>query len=129
QTITLNPSDTALIQELLPEIQALGFQLREFGKNTFVIEGIPADLGTSMNETIIIEQLLEAYKRNNDQVRLSKRDNLARSLAKSTAIKAGTELSPEEMASLIDNLFACSEANVSIQGKPVILTFTLQELL
>lgn len=129
QTITLNPADTALIQELLPEIQALGFQLREFGKNTFVVEGIPADLGTSMNETIIVEQLLEAYKRNNDQVRLSKRDNLARSLAKSTAIKAGTELTPEEMASLIDNLFACTEANVSIQGKPVILTFTLQELL
>lgn len=129
QTITLNPSDTELIRELLPEIQTLGFQLREFGRNTFVIEGIPADLGTSLDEKTIIEQLLETYKSNNDHVRLSKRDNLAKSLARSAAIKAGTELSPEEMAGLIDNLFACSEANVSIQGKPVILTFTLQELL
>lgn len=129
QTITLNPSDTELIRELLPEIQTLGFQLREFGRNTFVIEGIPADLGTSLDEKTIIEQLLETYKNNNDHVRLSKRDNLAKSLARSAAIKAGTELSPEEMAGLIDNLFACSEANVSIQGKPVILTFTLQELL
>lgn len=129
QTITLQPGDMALIQELLPEIQALGFQLREFGKNTFIVEGVPADLGPGIRETEVIEQLLEDCKNQHTGVQLSRRENLAKSLARSAAIKAGTELSPDEMSELIDKLFACESANISINGKPVILTFALQELM
>lgn len=129
QTLDLDPADTALIQGLLPEIQALGFQLREFGKNTFVIEGVPAELGSGIHEREAIAQLLEDFKNNRPGDPLSKRQNLAKSLARSAAIKAGTALTQQEMAELIDRLFACQSANISIQGKPVILTFTVQELL
>ncbi|HLW49778.1 MAG TPA: DNA mismatch repair endonuclease MutL [Sphingobacteriaceae bacterium] len=129
QTLDLDPADTALINGLLPEIQALGFQLREFGKNTFVIEGVPADLGSGIHEREAITQLLEDFKNNRPDSTLDKRQNLARSLARSAAIKAGTELSQLEMAELIDRLFACESANTSIQGKPIILTFTVRELL
>lgn len=129
QTLDLDPADTALIKSLLPEIQALGFQLREFGKNTFVIEGLPADLGSGIHEREAITQLLEDFKNNRPDNSLSKRQNLAKSLARSAAIKAGTELSQLEMAELIDRLFACESANTSIQGKPLILTFTVRELL
>lgn len=129
QTITLQPADTALIQELLPELRALGFRLKEFGKNTFVVEGIPADLGPGIQEIALIEQLLEDSKNQRTDLQLSKREQLAKSLARNAAIKAGTELSPDEMAELIDKLFACESVNISIHGKPVILTFTLQELM
>ncbi len=129
QTIDLDPADTALIKSLLPEIQALGFQLREFGKNTFIIEGIPADLATGIHEIEVVTQLLEDFKDNRPDTTLSKRQNLAKSLARSASIKAGSELSQLEMAELIDRLFACESANTSIQGKPVILTFTVQELM
>lgn len=129
QTISLQPADTALVHELLPEIQALGFQLRAFGKNTFIVEGIPADLAPGIRETEVIEQLLEDCKNHRPELQLSRRESLAKSLARSASIKAGTELSPDEMADLIDRLFACRSANISIHGKPVILTFTLQELM
>lgn len=128
QTIELDPGDTALLQELLPDIQALGFKLREFGRNTFLVEGIPADLGTGLREKDIIEGFLEDLKNKQVKNTLDRREQLARSLARSASIKAGTELSPIEMAELIDRLFACESANISIQGKPVILTFTNQEL-
>ena len=51
------------------------------------------------------------------------------SLARSTAIKAGTALSTEEMSDLIDKLFACETPNISLSSKNVIITFTLNELL
>ncbi|TDS10380.1 DNA mismatch repair endonuclease MutL [Sphingobacterium paludis] len=129
QTVELNSADFALMEDILPEIQTLGFQLRPFGKTTFIVDGIPADLGTGINESKILEQLLEDFKNNKDALQLNKRDNLARSLAKNAAIKPGTSLDNQEMAELIDNLFATESPSISIFGKPIIVTITLQELM
>jgi DNA mismatch repair protein MutL len=129
QTVTLNSVDFELVKELLNDIQSLGFQIREFGKNTLIIEGVPADIGTNINELEILEHLLEGFKNNQSALKLNKRESLARALARNTAIKSGQQLSPEEMNALIDELFACEMPNISLSGKPVISTFTLEELL
>lgn len=129
QTVELNSADFALMEDILPEIQTLGFQLRPFGKTTFIVDGIPADLGAGINESKILEQLLEDFKNNKDALQLNKRENLARSLAKNAAIKPGTVMDTQEMAELIDNLFATESPSISIHGKPIIVTITLQELM
>ena len=77
----------------------------------------------------MLEHLIEGFKNNQSELRLNKRDNLARTLARNTAIKTGTFLSAEEMNLLIDELFACEAPNTSLSGKPVIVTFTLNELI
>ncbi|MDR2284611.1 MAG: DNA mismatch repair endonuclease MutL [Sphingobacterium sp.] len=128
-TLELSASDFALMDELLPELQTLGFQLRPFGKTTYIVDGIPADLGTNVNEVKLVDQLLEDYKNNASELTLSKRENLARSLAKNAAIKPGTALDNESISDLIDALFACESPNISIHGKPTIITITLQELM
>ena len=76
----------------------------------------------------MLEQLLEDYKNNQAELKLPKREKLARSLARNAAIRPGTILSSNEMTELIDHLFACETPNLSLSGKPIILTFTLQEL-
>ncbi|MFD1771888.1 DNA mismatch repair endonuclease MutL [Sphingobacterium suaedae] len=129
QTVELNSADFALMEDILPEIQTLGFQLRPFGKTTYIVDGIPADLGTGMNETKILEQLLEDFKNNKDELQLNKRENLARSLAKNAAIKPGTPLDNQEMSELIDKLFATESPSISMYGRPIIVTITLQELM
>ncbi|WP_069660195.1 DNA mismatch repair endonuclease MutL [Arcticibacter eurypsychrophilus] len=129
QTVTLNAADFELVKELLPDIQALGFQIREFGKNTVVVEGIPADISTNVSEVEMLEHLIEGFKNNLTLLRLDKRDNLARTLARNAALKAGTHLSQEEMNNLIDQLFACERPNSSLTGKPVIIKYSIEELL
>jgi DNA mismatch repair protein MutL len=128
QSVTLNSSDFELLKELLSDIRALGFDIREFGKNTVVVEGIPADLN-NVAEHELLEQLLEGFKNNQAILKLDKRDSLARSLARNAATKAGTKMSLEEMNLLIDQLFACQMPNLALNGKPVISTFTMNELL
>lgn len=129
QTVTLNAQDYELAKSLLDDIKSLGFEVREFGKNTLVVEGIPVDLGSSnVNETQLFEQLIEGFKNSQQELKLDKRDNLARSMARNSAIKAGSVLSQEEMNTLIEQLFACKTPNFSISGKPVIQTITLTEL-
>ena len=129
QTVTLNSADFELVRDLLGDIQALGFQIREFGKNTLIIEGIPADIGSNISEVEMLEHLIEGFKNNQSALKLNKRDNLARTLARNTAIKAGTHLSSEEMNLMIDELFACEMPNASLSGRPIIITYTLEELL
>lgn len=128
QSVTLNSGDFELLKELLPDVRALGFDIREFGRNTVVVEGIPADLN-NVGEEQLLEQLLEGFKNNLVILKLDKRDNLARSLARNASIKTGTKMSLEEMNLLIDQLFACQMPNLALNGKPVISTFTLTELI
>jgi DNA mismatch repair protein MutL len=129
KTITLTPPDFTLALDLLPDIEALGFRIRQLGKNTLIVEGIPAEITSPIREEQMLEQLIEGYKNNHALLKFNKRDNLARALAKNAAIRSGTPLTQEEMNTLIDHLFACITPDVSLQGKPVILTFTLAEIL
>ena len=129
QTVSLNTTDFALAMELLPDLQSLGFQIRAFGKNTLVIEGVPADLQENNDLAAMLEQLIESFKNNHTILKLEKRDNLAKTLARNSAIKAGTNLETEEMNDLIDKLFACKMPNASIYGKQVIVKITLDELI
>lgn len=129
QTVTLSPNDYELAKSLLDDIKSLGFEVREFGKNTLVIEGIPVDLGSAnFNETQLFEHLIEGFKNSQQDLKLDKRDALARSMARNSAIKVGTVLGQEEMNTLIEQLFACKTPNFSISGRPVIQTIGLMEL-
>ncbi len=128
KTLTFPPSDIALLRELLPEINRLGFDIQEFGGGTFILHGGPADWGDyPRQEQSLIEQLLEQYRRNTD-LKLDFRENIARSMATSAAIKRNQPLNPIEMQELIDQLFACENPTKSPSGKPVFITYELSEL-
>ncbi len=127
KTIQIAPTDTPLMQEILPEINRLGFDIQDFGNNSFVIHGIPADLKGSKEEQKIIEQLLEQYK-NNLELQLDLTENLARAMARSASIKRGQTLSIPEMQQLVDQLFACSIPYKGPTGRNCFITFELEEL-
>ncbi|MCC6837028.1 MAG: DNA mismatch repair endonuclease MutL, partial [Bacteroidia bacterium] len=106
KTIELNAADFALVKELKDDIQAIGFDISEFGKNTFVIHGVPADT-IDHDSVALLEGLIENYKQNMIELKSDKRENLARSMAYNMAIKEGKVLSQDEMNNIIDELFAC----------------------
>lgn len=127
KTIEFNTSDFALVQELHTEIIAMGFDISEFGKNTFVIHGVPAET-SNHDPAALLEGLIENYKQNLLELRSDKRENLARSMAYNMAIKSGKILTQEEMNNLIDELFACKMPYSTPGGKPTITTFSLDDL-
>lgn len=127
KSLELNPSDTVILQEILPELKILGFDIEFFGKTTFVIHGMPGDL-TDENETLLIEKLLEEYKNSGKGETIDKRNNVAKTLAYQTAIKSGKPLSKPEMQMLIDELFACEQPMLSPAGLPTFVQFTFDEI-
>jgi DNA mismatch repair protein MutL len=127
QTIRLNISDVELLKEMMPEVNALGFDIQEFGADAFVIHGMPADI-PSGNEQEMIEKLLEDYKNNMSVLKLSKRESLARSVAQQTSVKAGQPLSVKEMRMLIDRLFGCEQPYVAPNGRLTFISFDQNEI-
>ncbi|MEO8760205.1 MAG: DNA mismatch repair endonuclease MutL [Bacteroidia bacterium] len=118
QTIELSSADMLLLKELNDDLKNLGFDIVPFGKDTIVVQGVPADL-SSLNSVEVLNGLLENYKLNNLDIKLDKGENICRALAQNTCIKYGKELQVEEMKLLVEHLFACEEHAHSPQGKIV----------
>jgi DNA mismatch repair protein MutL len=126
-TLELAPTDAAIMEEIISDLQYLGYIIEPFGKNTFVIQGTPADVGEG-NERHIIDILLEQYKHFSPEVKFSKREKLVRSLARQQSIKTGTRLTEREMRQLVNDLFACEQPNVMPDGNPTYLEFKQEQL-
>ncbi len=127
-TIELPRADALLLQDLLADINALGYDIRAEGDTQFVINGIPADISTLGEEQQVIEHLIEQYRRNTADLQLDRREQLLCTLAYGNAIKKGQRLTVEEMQALIDQLFACSSPYASPRGKPTLITYHLEEI-
>lgn len=126
-TQTLPAGDYALMEELLPEFQQLGFDIRLFGRGTLVVDGVPPDVRPG-SESQILEEILQLYKEYRKDSPTEVRDNIAKSFACRSAIKSGDSLGEQEMRSLIDQLFATRMPYVCPHGRPVVLRIPLDEL-
>jgi len=127
QTIELNPADSAVLKSILEDLLSLGFDIREFGKDTFIINGTPGVLDVSSPE-LIVEKLLEEYKNSPVDAKAKAKEQIAMSLAKASALDYGMELKKEEVDHLIDNLFACSTPNFSPDGKKVLTIIPTEDI-
>ena len=125
--IELTVTDAVFLTELLPDLGHLGYLLEPFGKNSFVIQGIPADVEQG-NERTEIEKMLEQYKHFSNDIKFSKREKLLRSLALQRSVKPGTALAPAAIKNLLDELFDCDTPNVTPNGKPTYLEFKKEEM-
>ncbi len=126
-TIELTSGDSIVLQELLSDMQDLGYQIELFGLNTFVIQGTPADVLTG-NEKGAIENILEQYKHFSSDLKFTRREKLLRSMAIQNAIKTGTTLTQKEMQGLVQDLLACEISNATPTGRPTYMNFDKGEI-
>lgn len=118
-TFDLNAADAELLRSVLDDLKALGFDIRDFGNNSFIINGTPAMLDNS-SPLSVIETLLEDIKSSASDLKEKAREKVAASLARASAISYGYNLKQEEINQLIDQLFACATPNFSPTGKQVL---------
>jgi DNA mismatch repair protein MutL len=113
--------------ELTDDLRQLGYLIEPFGKNTFVLQGVPADVEQG-NEKNTVDGLLEQFKHSGAELKLSKRERLVRTVAKQRAIKVNVRLTEREMRSVVEQLFACNQPNSTPDGKPTYLEFKKEQL-
>ncbi len=126
-TIDLNAADAEILKEILSELSKIGFEISEFGKNTFLVNGTPPDL-TTVNIKEEMEHWIDSFKNNMMLSSLERKVNVAMSMAKSLAIKSGKILTSEEMETLTNEIFACSIPHESPYGKKTFKIISKEDL-
>ena len=127
ESISLQAADAELLKSVLPELQQMGIDINEFGPTDFVVNGLPSDLH-ELNAKQLIEQLIEQFKLNGDEVKIDKREALTKSMSRNIAIKKGQKLEVEEMSELVNQLFDCESPFINPYGKTTFFNFTFEEI-
>ena len=127
ETMQLSPSDSVIMEQILPELSALGFDLSPLGGGTFAINGIPAGM-EGIEPISLIQQIVTDVGDHDTMdgaasqaIGLSVRQSLHLSLARAAAIPYGQVLSNEEMENIVNSLFSCSNVNYTPDGKPILV--------
>jgi DNA mismatch repair protein MutL len=126
-TLQVSGSDYALLTQMIPDFQQLGFDLEPFGTNSFIVHGMPMDWKESDSVQGFIESLLRHFIEESDQ-KTNPRLHMAKYFARYQSIKSGQKLTIEEMQYLIDQLFACEDAAWGVFGGKCYTTVGLDEV-
>lgn len=125
--ISFTSQEIEMIYGIKTDLESAGFSFEEFTKESVTIKGIPVSV-TESKITIILEELLNDINLEVPDASFSHFDIMAKSFAKTLAIKTGTKLSSKEQEKLVNDLFSCKDPNTSPFGKPTFKTLTLNEI-
>ena len=116
-----------LITELKPSLTNTGFVFEETNDDSVVISGLPSNVSES-EASLVLEQLLSDLQDGIPESSFSQNDTIAKSMARSLAVKTGTYLTQKEQENLVNGLFACKDPNVSPFQKPTFITMRVEDL-
>ena len=126
-TVELSQGDAEVLKSILHEINLLGLEVNDLGGNSFVIHGIPADMDPAVNEEDLLHDLIQQFKENQD-LSIEYRENIAISMACSSCIQKGRRLTEAEMQKMVDQLFACAMPFKSPRGKSCLISYDLDDI-
>jgi DNA mismatch repair protein MutL len=126
-TFELTPNDSVLLDSLLEDCAQLGFQIEFFGNNTFIIQGVPADIAPGKEEREI-QMILEQYKTQETTSGLSGREKLVRTLSMRKAMYANQHVSENDIKDICHKLFVSAQPEFSPRGEKIFITLSKDEI-
>ena len=127
EKIELTTEDYLILEDILNDLVTLGFDIRNFGKNTVVVNGYPSTID-SQNPKDLIMAFIHEYKSSGNDIKAGAKEKLAASLAAASSIDYGKILAQREMQEIVDTLFACQDHNFSPTGKVIVTIITVDEI-
>ena len=125
--ISLSRVEMEVAREHADQFKNLGFNIKEFGGNTLIIDAVPAALGNWDSGRIFHEIINDLIENKIGDIKKIQ-ENLARSYAKRTCIRKGQILNLKETEFLIDSLLNTKEPFLTSDGKKTILKISTNEL-
>lgn len=127
EILQLPASEAAVLQSIMDDLSAVGFDLSDLGGGSYAINGIPSGIEGLSPVELVRNMLHTAMEKGND-VKEEIQNILALTLARAAAIVYGQVLNNEEMVSLVDSLFACPSPNYTPDGKTVLTTIKEEDI-
>ncbi|WP_040279067.1 DNA mismatch repair endonuclease MutL [Psychroserpens damuponensis] len=125
-SLEFSTSEMDILTKLKVDLEHTGFVFLSFSEEKIEITGVPVNVPES-EVSIILEQLISDVEQEVPDSHFSATDLLAKSMAKSLAIKTGQSLSRFEQEHLVNSLFACKEPTVSPTNKVTFITMSVDD--
>ncbi|MDE6267858.1 MAG: DNA mismatch repair endonuclease MutL [Muribaculaceae bacterium] len=128
ETITLLPAQNVILDSIIDDVTAIGFDISFLGDNQWSILAVPSVV-SGAGGAAVLQSIVDTVSEGIDE---SAADGLRRSMAlamaRSSAIRAGQQMSEEECEHLLSRLFSLSTPARTPDGLPVISTLSLDEI-
>lgn len=122
-----SPSEMLLLKELRGALENTGFVFSAMTTEIMMISGLPGMISESEVRPLL-EELLSDLQGEMPESSFSQSDRIAKSMARSLAVKTGSYLTEKEQENMVNSLFACKEPNISPFNKPTFITLGVEDL-
>jgi DNA mismatch repair protein MutL len=125
--VTLPPPSAHLLMTQLPFLKQFGFDVEEFGPNTFQVRAMPA-LFMGSDPAAALHALVEDFEEDESPLQNEIETKLAARVCKRMAVKAGQTLSNEEQRALLIDLESCESPRTCPHGRPTMIHLSVDML-
>jgi DNA mismatch repair protein MutL len=125
--VEFSPSSADLVNEHLPLLIKLGFDLEDFGPGAYVIRAVPALLGGISPEGLL-KGAVEDLEVDESPLEKNIEDKIIARICKRASVKAGQILTPEESKQLLLDLEACQSPRTCPHGRPTMIHLSVDLL-
>jgi DNA mismatch repair protein MutL len=126
EVLDLPPAELDRIEEALPWLTRLGFDLRIVGDRSVAVHSVPASLDRWERGRFLID-LAETLGRERRQG-AGLEEAVAASFACHAAVRKGDALNLAEMNRLVEDLFSCDMPLACPHGRPIVVKLSLDDL-
>ena len=127
EVLHLSPAQSVALQELLPEMEMMGFVLAQLSGNDWAVNAIPAGI-EGVDASLMVNHIIESVENGGMPIKKRILEHLALSVANSAAIPVGRTLTQEEMDILVADLLRLPEPNYTPDGKTIITVIPMEQI-
>jgi len=127
EVVTLPPQSAKTLTEQLPFLNHFGFEVEEFGTNTFQVRAMP-NLFSGGDPASALRALVEDFEEDETPLQAEVEAKLAARVCKRLAVKGGQTLTSEEQRSLLNDLEACQSPRTCPHGRPTMIHLSVDML-
>lgn len=118
ETIEVSAGEQIVLQHIMPELEAIGFELTSLGGNSYAINSVPSSIG-GVNTSKLLHEIIASAADGETSAVEEIRKKMASTMARNIAIEYGEVMSNGEMDTLINALFVCSNTNRTPDGQTI----------
>ena len=127
EVLSLPADEMILLNTLLPDLRAIGFDLEQLSPDSYSIQGIPAQLA-NQSALPVLQHILSIVRERGANAREEWQQQIALTMAESIAIPYGKHLSPDERLRLVQDLLRLPQYRRTPDGKTIITVLTDDDL-
>ena len=127
EVISLSPDDMVLIEQITGDLRAIGFDLEQLSPDSYSIQGVPAQMA-DQSPVPVLQQIIEKVRSRGADTQSEWREQIALSLAQSTAIPLGKSLNEQEMRQIVGDIMQLPSHRITPDGKTIVSLLTNEEI-